>query len=203
MLGIEEIQRADMRPAAVDAVRHGVNPRFAVDERRVGAGEHRAGQMGRRGHDVQSDQDALHHRLVQELVVAARPAAASVDGPLGGGEQGPRAASEVRDPQILNRASVRPVDAEPVDRQFREEARGRRQRVERGEELAIRDQGLEHPPRQVVIGRRPELRQLGYRRRDWLHDPPHDLDRHVRHDVPSDPEDRIVIHSENFVPSPQ
>ena len=48
-----------------------------------------------------------------------------------------------------------------ISRQFREQASRFRQCVEGGEELAICDEGLKHPPREVVIGSRTQLRQAG------------------------------------------
>ena len=63
-------------PAAVDAVGHCVDLGFPVAERGVGTGQHRAGEMGCGGHDVQSSQNVLHQGSMQVLVIAARPAVA-------------------------------------------------------------------------------------------------------------------------------
>ena len=60
MLRIEKVERADVCAAAVDAVWQRVDLGFPVGKPRVGAGQHRAGQMGCGGHDVQSGQNALN-----------------------------------------------------------------------------------------------------------------------------------------------
>ena len=114
--------------------------------------------------------------LVQVLVIAASPAVAPIDCTLRGGEQGPRAAGEVRNPQPFDSVPVRPVHIQPLDRQFREQAGRLRQCVEGGEELAICDEGLKHPPREVVIGSRTQLGQVGDGLCDAVHDRRHGLD---------------------------
>ena len=104
MVGIEKVERADVCPVSVDAVGHRVDPGFPVGERGVGAGQHGTGEMGGGRHDVQPGQNALNQGWMQVLVIASGPAVAPVHGTLRGGEQGSRAAGEVRDPQPFDRA---------------------------------------------------------------------------------------------------
>ena len=77
--------------------------------------------MGCGGHDVQPSQNVLHQGSMQVLVIAPSPAVAPIDCTLRGGEQGPRAAGEVRNPQPFDSGPVRPVHIQPLDRQFREQ----------------------------------------------------------------------------------
>ena len=102
--------------------------------------------MGCGGHDVQPSQNVLHQGSMQVLIIAPSPAVAPIDCTLRSGEQGSRAAGEVRNPQPFDSGPVRPVHIQPLDRQFREQAGRLRQCVEGGEELAICDEGLKHPP---------------------------------------------------------
>ena len=122
VLRFEEVECTDVCPAAVDAARHRVDPGFPVADRGVGTGQHRTREMRGGGHDVQPGQDALHEGTMQLFVIASGPAVAPVHGTLRRGKQGSRAAGEVRNPQPFDRALVRPVHVQPLDRQFREQA---------------------------------------------------------------------------------
>ena len=122
--GIEKVERADVRPVVVHAIRHRVNMGLAVGQRGMGTGQHGAGEMCCGGHDIEPGQDAFHEGLVQVLVIAARPAVTPIDCPLRCREQGSGAASEVRNPKSFDRGPVRPVHLQPLDREFREQASG-------------------------------------------------------------------------------
>ena len=178
---VKKVECTDVCPDAVDAVGHCVNLRFPVGERGMGAGKHRARQMGCGGHDVQPSQNVLHQGSMQVLVIAAGPAVAAIHRPLRGREQGSSSAGEVREPQAFDSGPVRPVHVQPLDRQFRKQTGRCRQRVEGREELTVRDEGLEHPPREVVIGSRAQLRQLGDGLCDAVHDWRHGLDWQFLH----------------------
>ena len=52
IFGIEKVERADVRTAAVDTVGHRVDSGFPVGPRGMGTGQHRAGEMRCGGHDI-------------------------------------------------------------------------------------------------------------------------------------------------------
>ena len=196
-VALDEVERSDSDSVAgflaLPAVGHRVDLRVAERHGRVRARQHRGGQVRRGGHDVRADQRVLHHRAMQRLVVAAAAAVARRDRAVGGGEQDAGPARKIGDAQRLHRLGVGPVHVQPRHRQLGEQGRRGGQRVERREELPVRDQPPEHLAGEILRTGRPDAVEFPG---DPVQTIQHGLRRAVRNGqqhIRSDLEDRPVV----------
>ena len=111
--------------------------------------QHRRRQVHGRGQHVARGQRVLHHVRVQPFRFAAREPVELVQPPVRRVDQRARAAGVVRYAELLHALRISPA---PIVRyrEVRQKRRRLRPRVERRQELAVRDQPLEHCPRKVV-----------------------------------------------------
>ena len=152
-----EVQRADSdapRPlrAAADAVGHGVNARVLEHLPRMNARQLRGAQVRGGRHDVGGDHGALQHGRVYCAIVAAAVPVARQHRLVGRHQQGAGAAGEVGDAQVRVGVQVAPVRVHPRHGQFAKQLGGFGPRVERGEELPVGDEPLEHAPGEILLG---------------------------------------------------
>ena len=154
--GRGEVERADgdgarRLGAVADAVGHGVHARVVEDLARMHARQLCRAQVRGGGHDVGGDHRALQHGGVRLAIVAAAVAVAGEQRLVGCHQQGAGAAREVGDAQVRIGVQVRPVQVHPRHRQFAKQLGGFGPGVERGEELPVRDQPLEHAPGEILL----------------------------------------------------
>ena len=198
---IERTQRYS--PLLGLAVLRDYRPRTVVPLRRMRRREHRRRQMHRGGQHVARRQRLLHHVRVQTLGVAAREQVKPVQPPVRRVDQRPRPAGVVRNAKVLDSPRIPPA---PVvrHRQMRQKRRRLRPRVEGREELAVRDEPLEHRSRKIVGLRYPQRDQLVRRCSHHPERPGRHVRRiHAAQQVARDVEDRPVVDVENLAPLAQ
>ena len=155
--GGDEVQGADGNAApllfaAADAVGHGVDAGVGEHFAWMDAGKLRRAQMRCRRHDVRGDHRAFQHRRMDAAIVAAGAPEAGEQRMVGRHQQRAGAAGEVGDAQVRVGIQIGPVGRQPGHGEFAEQGCGLRPRVERGEELPVRDQALEHAPGEILLG---------------------------------------------------
>ena len=203
----DQVERAEgeirRRACVLAAVRQQVHLRPLERRRRVGARQHRGGQMRRGRHDVGGEDRPLQHPAVDHRVVTPCATMPRQQGVVRGGDQRPGPAGEVARPQPGHRVGVPPVDVEQPDRQLRQQ-RGRfGPRVERREELAVADQPLEGPAIQIVRPRDAIGVQLARHAGEPGQQARRRPVRNRRQHFPCDVEDRPVVDPEDSLPLPQ
>ena len=149
--------------SGADPVGHRVDAGVVEDLGWMDARQLRGAQMRGRRHDVGRHDGALDHLAMDALVVAAGMAVSGEDGVVGGGEKRSRAAGKVGHGVVRIGGEIAPVGVQAGHGQFREQGGAGRQGVEGRQKLPVGDQVLEHPARQVVARRRPDM---GEPRRD-------------------------------------
>ena len=166
------------------------------------ARQHRGREMRRRRHDVGRDQREFHHRAMQGRIVAARPPVADADRMIGRADQDAGAAGQIADLQPQDIVRIRPVALQPAHRQFREQRRRGRMRIERGQEFAVRDQALKQPSGHILQAGGPDRGQVLRQRRQPAHHFQRDAVGEMRQQLQRDVEDGVVVHfAENAVPA--
>ena len=189
--------------AVLPAVRQQVHLRPLERGRRVGARQHRGGQMRRRRHDVGREDRPLQHPAVDRRVVAPRAPVPRQQGVAGGGDQRAGAAGEVARPQSGQRAGVPPVGVEQPDRQLRQQRGRLGPRVERRQELAVADQPLKGSSVQIVRPRDAVGVQLARHAGEPGQQARRRPVRDRRQHFPGHVEDRPVVDAEDPFPLPQ